>query len=61
LPLLISKGIPRTGIAILEFYPREIGRAQPYFSCSRNTLFAVSSAVLLVRSGHSSLLSRMWA
>jgi len=50
-----------TGIANLQFYLLETDKAQPSPSCSRNNLFDVSSAVLLVTSGLSSLTSRIWA
>ena len=53
--------MPHTGIANLEFYRLETDKAQPSLSCSRNNLFAASSVVLLVSSGLSSLISRIWA
>ena len=49
--------MPHTGIANLQFYLLETDKAQPSPSCSRNNLFAASSAVLLVTSGLSSLIS----
>ena len=53
--------MPHTGIANLEFYRLETDKAQPSLSCSRNSLFAAPSVVLLVSSGLSSLISRIWA
>ena len=52
--------MPHTGIASLQFYLLEIDKVQPSPSCSRNNLFDASSAVLLVTSGLSSLISRIW-
>ena len=52
--------MPHTGIANLQFYLLETDKAQSSPSCSRNTLFDASSAVLLVSSGLSSLTSRLW-
>ena len=51
--------MPHTGIAILQFYLLETYKAQPSPSCSRNNLFDASSAVLLVTSVLSSLISRI--
>ena len=53
--------MPHTGIANLQLYLLETDKAQPSPSCSRNNLFAASSTVLLVSSGLSSLISRIWA
>ena len=51
----------RTEIAKLQFYLLETDKAQPPPSCSRNNFFDASSAVLLITSGLSSLVSRLWA